>query len=465
MNLSNRTLIRADNLQAMQELPNACIDLIATDPPFNSKRDYFIPFRDQHGQEPDSLVKAFSDTWEWGQEADAAYSELLLNGNKQIGDTIEGLRKFLNETPMMAYLATMAIRIVEMHRILKDTGSLYLHCDPTASHYLKIVLNAIFGVKNFRNEIVWHYTGGGRSKTYFSRKHDVIFWYVKSVGDDYTFNIDAMRVPYKESSGYAKDGIVSKKGKRYMPHPDGTPVDDVWDIPIINPLAKERTSYPTQKPIALYKRIIEASSNTGDLILDPFAGCGTTAIAAEQLERQWVGIDLTYLAIGAVKIQIEKFCPQIRNQITILGTPENEEQALQLAQSDPQGFEEWCVSHVLQFKSNASKVADGGIDGTMRFPLGGKQDFGKAVAQIKGGKCTLGDVRGFRTAMQNVEANIGIFVSIRPPTRGMKTEIARAGFYEHPFNQQKYPTLQHYQIQDYFKGRMPELPPREKAVL
>ena len=464
MNLLNRTLIRGDNLQAMQELPDTCIDLIATDPPFNSKRDYFIPFRDQHGQEPDSLVKAFSDTWEWGKEADAAYSELLLNGNKQIGDTIEGLHKFLDETPMMAYLATMAIRIIEMHRILKPTGSLYLHCDPTASHYLKIVLDAIFGAKNFRNEIVWAYRSGGVSKNWFGRKHDIILFYTKNSRNIHTFNVQKERSYNRDFKPYRFKGVEEfedSDGRWYtMPS-----MRDIWEIDMVGRTSNERASYPTQKPIALYKRIIEASSNAGDLVLDPFAGCGTTTIAAEQLGRQWVGIDLTYLAIGAVKLQIQKLCPQIRNQITILGTPENEEQALQLAQSKPQGFEEWCVSHVLQFKSNASKVADGGIDGTMRFPLSGKQDFGKAVAQVKGGKCTLGDVRDFRTAMQNVEADMGVFVAITPSTKGMRKEIARAGFYEHPFNQQRYPRLQYYQIQDYFKGKMPELPSREKVVL
>ena len=456
MSLSNRTLIRGDNLQTMREFPDVCIDLIATDPPFNSKRDYFIPFRDQHGQEPNSLVKAFSDTWEWGREADTAYQELLLKGDKQISDTIEGLRKFLNETPMMAYLVMMAIRIVEMHRILKTTGSLYLHCDPTASHYLKLVMDAIFGRKQFRNEIIWGYRTGGVSKNYWARKHDTLLFYVKSSA--YKHNPLQERICYDTDFFNAQQDI---EGNYYA----DVYIRDVWnDIkPLIN-VSKERTSYPTQKPIALYKRIIEASSNKGDIVLDPFAGCGTTAIAAEQLGRQWVGIDLTYLAIGAVKLQIQKLCPQIRDQITIIGTPENEEQALQLAQSNPQGFEEWCVSHVLQFKSNPNKVADGGIDGTMRFPLDGKQ-FGKAVVQVKGGKCTLGHVRDFRTAMQNVEADMGVFVAITPATKGMKTEIARAGFYEHPFNQQRYPCLQYYQIQDYFKGKMPQLPPRERVIL
>ena len=211
MNLGNRTLIRGDNLQTMRELPDACIDLIATDPPFNSKRDYFVPYRDERGEKPDVLVKAFTDTWAWGAEAEVAYRELVVEIGGQIGDTIEGMRKFLNETPMMAYLVMMGVRIAEMHRLLKDTGSLYLHCDPTASHYLKILLDAVFGTKNFRNEIVWCYTGpGSPNMRQFNRKHDVILWFCKS--DTWTFNKDDVRLPYKggrpQGGGFSGGGYL-----------------------------------------------------------------------------------------------------------------------------------------------------------------------------------------------------------------------------------------------------------------
>ena len=485
MNLSNRTLIRGDNLQAMRELPDACIDLIATDPPFNSKRDYFVPYRDNEGQEPDVLLKAFADTWAWGKEAEAAYQELIVDVGGQIGDTIEGLRKFLNETPMMAYLVMMAIRIVEMHRLLKDTGNLCLHCDPTASHYLKLILDAVFGTSSFRNEIIWRKYGGHKNTATvkFTTEHDVLFFYAVSSAS--TFN----RVfrPLSEKTIRSEYRHVDDDGQRYSiprgrkfrqgivkrvyldTHP-GVAIGNLWAEKELTMQGRDdqRTGYPTQKPINLYKRVISALSNEDDIVLDPFAGCGTTVVAAEQLDRQWVGIDLTYLAIGAVRIQIEKLCPQIRNKITILGTPENEKQALDLAQSDPDGFEKWSVTNVLTFKSNAKKGADGGIDGTMKFPLGrinGKQAFGTAVAQVKGGKSTLGHVRDFRTAMQNKEADLGIFVATTPATRGMKQEIARAGIYSHPSYQLEIPILQHYQIQDYFRGKLPILPLREKVVL
>ena len=196
----NRTLVRGDNLEEMRKFPNECIDLIATDPPFNSKRDSFVPYRDQHGQEPDVLVRAFQDTWIWGEAAEEAYRELIVDTGGQISDTVQGLRQFLNETPMMAYLVMMAIRIVEMHRILKSNGSLYIHCDPSASHYLKIILDAVFGHQNFRNEIIWCYTGpGSPNMRQFNRKHDDIFWYSK--GDEWIFNREAVRIPHKKPIG------------------------------------------------------------------------------------------------------------------------------------------------------------------------------------------------------------------------------------------------------------------------
>ena len=176
----NRTLVRGDNLEEMRKFPDECINLIATDPPFNSKRNYFVPYRDEHGQEPDTLVKAFSDTWTWGEAAEETYRELIEDTNVQISDTVEGLRKFLNETPMMAYLVMMAIRIIEMHRILKSNGSLYLHCDPSASHYLKIVLDAIFQPQQFRNEIIWQRTSTHNDGKQYGRIHDTILFYSKS---------------------------------------------------------------------------------------------------------------------------------------------------------------------------------------------------------------------------------------------------------------------------------------------
>ena len=487
----NRTLVRGDNLEEMRKFPDECIDLIATDPPFNSNRNYFVPYRDEHGQEPDTLVRAFKDTWTWGEAAETAYGELIVEVGGQVGDTIQGVRQFLNETPMMAYLVMMAVRLVEMHRILKSTGSLYLHCDSSASHYLKIILDAVFGNAQFQNEIVWNKNRFSRnSKRCFARMNDIIFFYSK--GKENTFNIQYVERKKKQvkEKGYdtVVDGGVSKlliyeKEKveeaeldldRYdviveVKEDSAPAMGQVWsDINPLNSRAKERTTYPTQKPIELYKRIIEASSNNRNLVLDPFCGCGTTLMAAEELNRQWIGIDLTYLATGAVKLQIEKLFPQLRNEITIAGTPENEEQALELARDNPFGFEDWCITHVLKFKPNARRVADGGIDGTFRFPIGrvrGRQAYGLAVAQVKGGNYTLGHIRDFRTAMQNEGADLGVFVVTRPPSRGMLTEAAKSGTYNHPSYEFSAPALQIYEIQDYFRGVPPQLPLAERVVL
>ena len=541
----NRTLIRSDNLEAMREFSDESVDLIATDPPFNSKRDYFVPYRDERGQEPDTLVRAFTDTWRWGEAAAETYTELIVDVSAQVSDTIQGLRQFLNETPMMAYLVMMGIRIVEMQRILKPTGSLYLHCDPSASHYLKIILDAVFGASNFRNEIVWQRTSAHNDGNRFGRVHDIILFYSKNPrplwNPVYTahdpeyverfyryedergrYQVDNLTaagttqgesgqpwrgvdptgvgrhwaIPHRNSwpedvqppenyenlSVQARLDALDANGliywpprgrvprfRRYLSTSRGRRVHDV--ITDINPLAgqaKERTGYPTQKPVELYKRFITAASNEENLVLDPFCGCGTTLMAAEELNRQWIGIDLTYLAIGAVKHQIERYFPQLQDSVSIVGTPENEAQALELARTDPQGFEEWCVTHVLKFKSNAKKVADGGIDGTFRFPLGkqrGRQAFGKAVAQVKGGNYTLGHIRDFRTAMQNQDADLGVFVVTSPPSSGMRTEASRTGTYRHPLFDMEAPALQIYEIQDYFRGILPRLPLGERALL
>ena len=257
--------------------------------------------------------------------------------------------------------------------------------------------------------------------------------------------------------------------KRFLSTSKGRRVQDIiTDIKKLGKRSPEKTDYPTQKPIALYERIIEASSKKGDLVLDPFCGCGTTLMAAEAQNRHWIGIDVTYLATGAVKLQIEKFYPQLRNEITITGTPENVEQALELAHTNTHGFEEWCVTHVLKFKSNAKKVGDGGIDGTFRFPLGkikGKQAYGKASAQVKGGNYTLSHVRDFRTAMKNAGADLGVFVVTSPPTQGMLTEAAKSGIYKHPSYELSAPRVQIYEIQDHFNGKTPTLPLAERVVL
>ena len=472
-----RTLIRGDNLEEMRKCPDETFDIIATDPPFNSKRDYFVPYRDEHGKEPDTLVKAFTDTWTWGPAAARTCEELICDVGGKIGEVMEGLSLFLKDTPMLAYLSMMAIRLVEMRRILKPTGSIYLHCDATASHYLKLIMDAVFGQTNFRNEIVWHYRRWTAASKQFQKMHDVIFWYSKTSQYLFTKPLQAYaNEKYIEDTvrGVVDGKVVRLKGEdgNYIKREtqrEGVLMHDVWeDINFIAPTAKERVGYPTQKPIELYQRILQASSNEGDLVLDPFCGCGTTLIAAETLNRRWLGIDLTYLATGAVKLQVEKFFPQLADSIVLTGTPENAATALQLARENPHGFEAWCVTHVLKFKSNAKKGADGGIDGTYRFPIGkvkGRNAYGKMVAQVKGGNFTLDQVRAFRTAMTNAAAELGIFVVTKPPTAGMQQEALLAGTWQHPVWDMAYPRLQFYLIQEHFEGRQPQIPVGERHIL
>lgn len=474
---SGRTLIRGDNLEEMRKCPDETFDIIATDPPFNSKRDYFVPYRDEHGKEPDTLVKAFTDTWTWGPAAMQTCEVLICEVGGKIGEVMEGMSLFLKDTPMLAYLTMMAIRLVEMRRILKPTGSIYLHCDPTASHYLKLIMDAVFGQTNFRNEIVWHYRRWTAASKQFQKMHDIIFWYSKT--DRYLFTKPFQAYAnekYIEDTvrGVVEGKVVRLKGEdgSYLKRETqrkGVLMHDVWeDINFIPPTAKERVGYPTQKPIDLYKRILQASTNEGDLVLDPFCGCGTTLIAAEALNRRWLGIDLTYLATGAVKLQVEKFFPQLTDSVLLTGTPENADTALQLARENPHDFEEWCVTHVLKFKSNAKKGADGGIDGIYRFPIGkvkGRNAYGKMVAQVKGGTFTLEQVRAFRTAMANTDAALGIFVVTKPPTKGMQAEARLAGTWRHPVWDMEYPRLQFYRIQDYFEGQPPKIPVGERNIL
>ncbi len=320
-------LYYGDNLQVLHKaVPDEKVDLIYLDPPFATNRLHSFTFRDSRGDEVEARAVAFADRWEWDARAKEGYKRLTSQFGEELHAALAGLRTVLASNSMMAYLVSVTERLCELYRTLRPTGSLYLHCDRRAAHYLRIICDALFGESNFRNQIVWHYTGGGRAKSYFSRKHDIILFYTKS--GDYTFNIDAIRGPYKETSGYARSGIVSAAGKKYMPHPGGTPADDVWDIPMVNPMSGERTGYPTQKPLALLRRIVAASSNKSDVVLDPYCGSATTLVAAHKLGRKWLGIDNSELAITAAKHRIEQEFPRL--DFDVVGQPLDLKRALEL---------------------------------------------------------------------------------------------------------------------------------------
>lgn len=463
--MQNRTLFFGDNLEILREkVPDEIFDLIYLDPPFNSNRNYNVIFKEGL-QESSAQIHAFEDSWHWNHEAQRTFDELVRGTNQATSELMQALRRVVGErgNDMLAYLTMMTARLIELHRVLKKTGSIYLHCDPTASHYLKIVMDTIFGKQNFRNEIIWHYTGGGRSKNYFSWKHDTILCY--SSGGESIFNVDSVRVPYKDTSGYAKEGIVAASGKRYMPNPLGTPLDDVWDIPIINPLSKERLGYPTQKPEALLEWIIKASSNEGDWVLDPFCGCGTTVAVAERLKRNWVGMDISMLAVNLIKHRLEDHHPGI--DINVDGIPKDIEGARALFAKDPFQFEHWTLDLVgARPGQNKTKEkmrgADKGIDGVSYFIrdiANGEPVYGKLIIQVKGGGAHRNDIATLKGDIERERADGGIFITLEKATKPMHEEVAGAGSYSIPASGTKrYPKIQITTIEELLEGKRLDVP-------
>ncbi len=473
--MQNRTLYFGDNLEILREkFPDrpegeGYFDLIYLDPPFNSKRDYNVLFKEGLTDSA-AQVQAFEDSWHWTADAQHTFEELIgtrksaVRTNEQIANLMQALAKLVGHNDMLAYLTMMTVRLTELHRVLKKTGSIYIHCDPTASHYLKIVMDAIFEERNFRNEIIWHYTGGGRSKKYFSQKHDTILCYSRS--DTATFNIDDVRIPYKETSGYAKSGITSAAGKKYMPNPLGTPVDDVWDIPIINPMSKERLGYPTQKPEALLERIIKASSNEGDWVLDPFCGCGTTVSVAERLDRNWVGIDITALAINLVKHRLQKQFRDKMMPIFVDGLPQDMAGAKALFKKDPFEFEYWALDLVNAIPSRSKskenmRGADKGVDGVINFVKDIRNNeaiHGKILVQVKGGGVQRSDIATLKGDVEREKADAGLFVTLEEPTRPMREEAVSGGTYGVSFSKAEFPRMQIITIKELLARHKPDMP-------
>ena len=419
-------LFYGDNLDVLREnINDESVDLIYLDPPFNSKRNYNLLFQNLKGRKSGAQITAFEDTWSWGEQAEREFAELLHQPNTDVSEMIQALRRFLKESDVMAYLVMMANRLLELHRVLKETGSLYLHCDPTASHYLKIVLDAVFGSKNFKNEIAWCYGSGGASKRHYSKKHDIIFFYAKS--DNYIFNVDAVREPYS-SPEKVKYKVIN--GKKYLrKHPLGRVPFDWWQMPILTNTSHERLGYPTQKPLALLERIVKASSNSGDIVLDPFCGCGTAVHAAEKLERNWIGIDITHLAITLIEKRMKDAFPSINYEVH--GTPKSIEGAKDLADRDKYQFQWWACSLIdAQPYKGKTKGADGGTDGLIFFQ---DDDTGakKIIVSVKGGKhVTRTMIADLKNTVEREKAQIGIFVTLAEPTKPMVKEAVSAGYYK-----------------------------------
>lgn len=407
-------LYYGDNLEVLRKyIKDESVDLCYIDPPFNSKRNYNQIYNNI-GKEDVAQAQAFVDTWEWNSLAEEGFTQITDNYQgkftAQIIDLITGLLKVLSKGSLLAYLISITLRIVEIHRVLKSTGSFYLHCDPTSSHYLKLVLDAIFCSQNgeFQNEIIWHYSGwNARLKESFNSRHDIIFFYSKSPVQNfnsYALNWGSqeeyaqLRKQKVQVDSYGKKYVLSDAGKgkrvkRYLEEAMsyGRPVDDVWDIDKLNNSSKERLGYPTQKPEALLERIIEASSNEGDVVLDAYCGCGTTVAVAERSNRQWIGIDITYQSISLILKRVEKaFGSQASNQIKLDGIPKDIKSAVALATRNDdrtrKEFEKWAILTYSRNRAtiNQKKGADRGIDGFAYFLEEG-QGHRKIVLQVKSG--------------------------------------------------------------------------------
>jgi site-specific DNA-methyltransferase (adenine-specific) len=482
-------LFYGDNLEVLRrKIKDETVDLCYIDPPFNSKRNYFQIFNNIGGEDR-AQAQAFTDTWTWDDHAIAGFSEILGNdGNRFTAQTIElikGLHKVLKEGSLLAYLIHMALRIVEIRRVLKPTGSFYLHCDPTASHYLKLVIDGIFvaGGGDFQNEIIWGYSIGGKSKTSFGRKHDVILFYTKSKNDKHTFNEKGASIPRKPNShmrvAIAEDGrecqekTDSKTGKVYRYFlEDGKIAEDYWtDIQSLNREDRERMGYPTQKPEALLSRILKTSSNEGDTVLDAYCGCGTTIAVAERLKRKWIGIDITYQSVSLILRRLEgQFDKDALKNITLDGVPQDMESACALANKKDdrvrKEFEKWAVLTYTNNRAiiNEKKGADAGVDGVAYFKTGATENA-KMILQVKSGGVGRGDIAKLRGDMGREGAEMAALITLEPATAPMQKEAKAAGVYFNPTMQKNYDRIEIVTIKEIIEqNRRLELPMNIEVV-
>ncbi len=511
-------LFYGDNLDVLQRhVKDESIDLVYLDPPFKSNQDYNVLFA-EHGTRSTAQIKAFEDTWRWDEVAAAAYEETVESGG-EVAQAMRAFRTLIGTSDMLAYLSMMAPRLVELRRVLKPTGSLYLHCDPAASHYLKLLLDAIFGPTRFRNEIIWKRTSSHSSSKKYAPIHDTILYYGKSESASW----NSPRVDYEEeyldryykyddgdgrlhwradlcaagtrkgSSGQPWRGFdPAVKGmhwkfkverldeldaegriywppggtgwpqyKRYREELKGKVIPDIWDdINRINPVGGERLGYPTQKPQALLERIIQASTHEGDTVLDPFCGCGTTIAAAQRLRRRWIGIDITHLAINLIRHRLrDAYGNDITKDYRVIGEPVTADEAGELAKEDPYQFQWWALGLVGARPTEQKKGADKGIDGRIYFHdegPGGKTK--QIILSVKAGSTSVPHLRDLRGVMERENAEIGVLITMKGPTQPMRTEAASAGYFTSPGWQTKHPRLQILTVEELLDGKQIDYP-------
>ena len=518
------TLYYGDNLEILrQHVPDESVDLVYLDPPFNSNANYNVLFKEQSGEASPAQIRAFTDTWEWTLEAERTYEqEIITNPGTpaNVKDMVSAFRQFIGSNPLMAYLVMMTPRLVELRRVLKATGSIYLHCDPTASHYLKLLMDTVFGPTNFRNEITWKRYGAhndvGQGSTRFGRVHDIILLYGK--GDSVTWHQGFVPLeesyvkntyryvdeeterrfsttpltgpggaekgnPVYEWNGHTRAWRYSKetmqrldeegrlyysrtgypRRKLYLDESRGVPLQDVWnDIYSLSGSNSERLGYPTQKPQALLERIIQASSNEADVVLDPFCGCGTAVAAAENLKRRWIGIDVTHLAVALMKSRLRTaFDLQPGADYQVVGEPADVGSAQALAEQDRYQFQYWAMSllEALPRDQDGRRGADRGIDGVVHFIDGPRRATKKAIVQVKSGKVSSPLIRDLKGTVEREKADLGLFITLEEPTRDMRTEAASAGFYHSEIWQRDYPRMQIRTIAELLEGHDFDIPP------
>lgn len=527
--MERNTLYYGDNLDVLREhVPDESVDLVYLDPPFNSARDYNVLFKQARHDENQAQITAFTDTWQWSKR----HYEMFFDDirNQRLFELMEALYRILGQSEMMAYLVMMAPRLLELHRVLKPTGSLYLHCDPAASHYLKLVMDVVFGPPQFRNEITWKRADAHNdAKCQFGRVSDRLLLYARSsqapfhkqyggyqdrtLHDWYQYlefpdgttrrltkqerdsqvipegarryNTDNMTSPnprpnltyeYKGYKPPAYGWRVSREAmekldeaglllfpsnpngrimrKRYLDEQPGAVLGDVWtDVSQLRAAAAERMGYPTQKPLALLERIIAASSNPGDIVLDPFCGCGTAVVGAEKLGRKWIGIDVTFIAVDLIISRLANDFGLVRNKdYDVKGDPKDAYSARQLFEQSPKQFEIWAVG-LAAGVPQPEKSGDKGVDGKVYFQdLEGKLQF--AVCQVKGGHLSPTLIRDFAHVIERDKAAMGFFICLETPTRGMYSEAEEIGFFTSPSGR-KIPKLQIRTIKELVEENKP----------
>ena len=538
--MHNNTLYYGDNLEVLRKyIPDRSVDLIYLDPPFNSKADYNILFKEPTGEPSRAQITAFEDTWHWTDETERTFKEIIESPHANVIEMMRAFRQFVGQNDMMAYLTMMCIRLIELRRALKDTGSIYLHCDPTASHYLKVLMDTVFGKENFRNEVIWKRSGAHGGAKRWGPIHDTILFYSKT--SSYKWNrshgeyddsyiekfyrlsdekgryqlvsltgagtrsgdsgkpwrgvnpTDSGRhwaVPNNALKEFLNDDEIKElstqekldkldelgliywpeKGaiprqKRYLHEGKGVPIQDVvTDINPISSQAAERLGYPTQKPETLLERIVRASSNENDIVLDPFCGCGTTITVAQRLGRNWIGIDITHLSINLIKWRMKHmFYLEPKKDYDVIGEPEDLAGAIELAGQNRYQFQWWALSLIdARPYGDKKKGSDEGIDGYVYF-YEDKDKVEKGIVSVKSGKVGVKDVRDLGHVIDREKAKIGLLLTLQAPTRDMKKEALNKGFYKSEFLERDHPRIQILTIEELLSGKKPDTPPTISA--